>query len=926
MATTVEDLPIPPNLRGTMITHHNEDHGVTNTQGISSQSATALCLVPQRRKRRTSTSARPVAAEAVQAASEPTLLVATGADDHEQEDKIGIQSKRRSIKRKSPKRGLKNRRGFKIRGSIEDCVCTSGTDAVSTHARRQSYQEIEGDILAVHRDDIQQAAAAWKEPDSLCDSNHQVSIQQHERRVVENTANPTLDPTDPIEISSKCIDGTLVSLRKDEKELSSRMDTSSSSHQAMPKNRRRSIELQNVKALAKSLDEEERQLKRHAMRRKSQHDKEMHASSQEDVDIVIPPTEASQEDLDIAIPPTEASQEGTCIVLTPTEYVDDGAHARLSSSEFMSWDGFDNERQPQENPRASGDGRRRSSRREFPTEKFGSSTSTRRRSSDTETRRNRLSTSRTERKRKGLDRRGPLGNTANISPVNAIESSEKKHRRRSSQAFLAQKFGSTAAVSLDDNPAADFEDLESNEDISFSDDEGDNPVRERPAINGSAILVEASLVDDSTEGGDEDQENPAGDIIVADVLKIERTPNSRTTRRRFWIGLIVVFLSLVAIVSGVCMNGACSSSGSNADTMPAANTNTDSPSPQPSTTSPSFRPSITPSTSPSMSPSMSPTFSYDEKDRYLMSILPDYTLETLQSNSDDPKLPQRLAINWVVENAVFEAREDDWGDWRLLQIFALVCFYYAMGGGEIWYAREQDMYLKLDERTTECIWGRQNKFEEFRNGCEGDRFTRLFLYGGEYYEGVSKTYAEYLPMEVALLPGLEKLSILDFYLDVPLSNLLPSTLGSMRNLEEVGWTNNLLHGPIPENTFDLLRRVSYLSLANNRLTGTIPSSVGRLRNVVNLELEGNLLVGRIPSEIGLLTTLNYLDIGGNAFTGMLPSEVGMLMGLKELRMGENAMAGTLPTGLCSLRSLTKLEVDCSAVACPDACSVCTCNS
>ena len=47
----------------------------------------------------------------------------------------------------------------------------------------------------------------------------------------------------------------------------------------------------------------------------------------------------------------------------------------------------------------------------------------------------------------------------------------------------------------------------------------------------------------------------------------------------------------------------------------------------------------------------------------------------------------------------------------------------------------------------------------------------------------------------------------------------------------------------------------YLSLANNGLTGDIPSELGLLTKLSTLELHGNELTGIVPTELGNLSLL-----------------------------------------------------------------------
>ena len=77
-------------------------------------------------------------------------------------------------------------------------------------------------------------------------------------------------------------------------------------------------------------------------------------------------------------------------------------------------------------------------------------------------------------------------------------------------------------------------------------------------------------------------------------------------------------------------------------------------------------------------------------------------------------------------------------------------------------------------------------------------------------------------------------------------------------------------------------KVDRIELNNNKLSGSIPSSLGSLTNLRFLELAGNNLNGSIPSSLGNLTNLLYLELDGNHLSGSIPSSLGNLTYLWDL--------------------------------------------
>ena len=65
-------------------------------------------------------------------------------------------------------------------------------------------------------------------------------------------------------------------------------------------------------------------------------------------------------------------------------------------------------------------------------------------------------------------------------------------------------------------------------------------------------------------------------------------------------------------------------------------------------------------------------------------------------------------------------------------------------------------------------------------------------------------------------------------------------------------------------------RVTKLVLPSESLSGTIPSSLGRLFELTHLNLSNNTLTGEIPRELGWLHNLEELRLSGNTLSGCIP--------------------------------------------------------
>ncbi len=97
--------------------------------------------------------------------------------------------------------------------------------------------------------------------------------------------------------------------------------------------------------------------------------------------------------------------------------------------------------------------------------------------------------------------------------------------------------------------------------------------------------------------------------------------------------------------------------------------------------------------------------------------------------------------------------------------------------------------------------------------------------------------------------------------------------------------------------------VTELWLYRNQLTGTIPNTIGNLKNLTVLDLRGNQLKGYIPKEIGVLTKLTKLHLENNRLRGKIPAETGNLTKLKDLYFQNNNLNGEIPDTIKKLERL-----------------------
>jgi hypothetical protein len=133
------------------------------------------------------------------------------------------------------------------------------------------------------------------------------------------------------------------------------------------------------------------------------------------------------------------------------------------------------------------------------------------------------------------------------------------------------------------------------------------------------------------------------------------------------------------------------------------------------------------------------------------------------------------------------------------------------------------------------------------------------------------------------------------------------------------WINNSgwLNGPVKTwfGVFVSTGRVQQLTLYNNNLKGTLPSSLGKLKNLTSIDLQFNQLSGSIPSSLGNISNLQYIQLDYNNLTGSVPSSFSNLTKLGILGVSNNKLSGKFPS-LVNSTQITDLFLENNAFTGP----------
>ncbi|CAH8358014.1 unnamed protein product [Eruca vesicaria subsp. sativa] len=146
-----------------------------------------------------------------------------------------------------------------------------------------------------------------------------------------------------------------------------------------------------------------------------------------------------------------------------------------------------------------------------------------------------------------------------------------------------------------------------------------------------------------------------------------------------------------------------------------------------------------------------------------------------------------------------------------------------------------------------------------------------------------------------------------------LQGTIPSGFKNLKLLETLDLSNNLgLSGEVPA-VLGELSQLKYLDLSANEFNGQINGfldafSKNKVNSLVFLDLSSNKLAGTLPESLGALRNLQILDLSSNSFTGSIPSSIGNMLSLKKLDLSFNAMNGKIPESLGKLEQLVDLDL------------------
>uniref|UniRef100_A0A0E0G1H9 Leucine-rich repeat-containing N-terminal plant-type domain-containing protein n=1 Tax=Oryza nivara TaxID=4536 RepID=A0A0E0G1H9_ORYNI len=197
---------------------------------------------------------------------------------------------------------------------------------------------------------------------------------------------------------------------------------------------------------------------------------------------------------------------------------------------------------------------------------------------------------------------------------------------------------------------------------------------------------------------------------------------------------------------------------------------------------------------------------------------------------------------------------------------------------------------------------------------------------------------ETMPEDIPITDGFQSLQVLSIP-SCSLSGKIPLWLSKLAKLEVLDLSNNQLTGPIPDWIHDL-NFLYFIDISNNKLTGDLPTAIMLMPMLqpdkvatqldprafeqpvyagpsltygknnalpAMLNLANNELTGAIPSEVGQLKSLTLLNLSFNSLSGQIPQQLFDLTNLQVVDLSNNHLSGSIPPGLNNLHFLTTFD-------------------
>ncbi|CAN7130267.1 unnamed protein product [Brassica rapa subsp. narinosa] len=137
---------------------------------------------------------------------------------------------------------------------------------------------------------------------------------------------------------------------------------------------------------------------------------------------------------------------------------------------------------------------------------------------------------------------------------------------------------------------------------------------------------------------------------------------------------------------------------------------------------------------------------------------------------------------------------------------------------------------------------------------------------------------------------------------------LPSSLGNMKEISYMDVSRNNFTGTLPRSFVMGCYSMQVLTLSHNKLSGEVFPESANFTKIRELSMDNNLFSGKIGQGLRSLSSLSLLDISNNNLTGVIPSWIGELPFLYALLLSNNSLEGEIPISLFNMSNLRLLDL------------------
>ncbi len=139
-----------------------------------------------------------------------------------------------------------------------------------------------------------------------------------------------------------------------------------------------------------------------------------------------------------------------------------------------------------------------------------------------------------------------------------------------------------------------------------------------------------------------------------------------------------------------------------------------------------------------------------------------------------------------------------------------------------------------------------------------------------------------------------------------LRGTVPSTIGALSQLGELCANKKKFFFPVGVRSFHRRFRVCRY-WQSNLISGSLPSTIGLLTKMNFFWLFNNSLTGGVPASVSAMTSLYSFDVSSNRLTGNLPASLATLS-LFEFNGRNNELSGSLSSELINWALVSKLDL------------------